>query len=42
MTNVVTDAAELSPSEQQLVRELTERAREGGLKLAGEGGLSAG
>ena len=39
MTNVVTDAAELSPSEQQLVRELTERAREGGLKLAGEGGL---
>jgi transposase-like protein len=39
MTDVVTDAAELSPSEQQLVRELTERAREGGLKLAGEGGL---
>ena len=39
MTNVVTDAAELSPSEQQLVRELAERAREGGLKLAGEGGL---
>ena len=33
------DAAELSPAEQQLVRELTERAREGGLKLAGEGGL---
>jgi putative transposase len=32
-------AAELSPSEQQLVRELTDRAREGGLKLTGEGGL---
>ena len=26
MTDVVTDAAELSPSEQQLVRELTEQA----------------
>jgi transposase-like protein len=33
------DAAELSPAEQQLVRELTDRAREGGLKLTGEGGL---
>ena len=33
------DAAELSPAEQQLVRELTSRAREGGLKLTGEGGL---
>jgi hypothetical protein len=32
-------AAELSPSEQRLVRELTDRAREGGLKLTGEGGL---
>ena len=39
MTDVVTDAAELSPAEQQLIRELTDRAREGGLKLAGEGGL---
>jgi transposase-like protein len=33
------DAAELSQAEQQLVRELTDRAREGGLKLTGEGGL---
>ena len=32
-------AAELSPSEQQLVRELTDRAREGGLKLTDEDGL---
>jgi hypothetical protein len=32
-------AAEHSPSEQQLVRELTDRAREDGLKLTGEGGL---
>ena len=33
------DAAELSQAEQQLVRELTDRAREDGLKLTGEGGL---
>jgi hypothetical protein len=29
----------LSAADQQLLRELTERARAGGLKLAGEGGL---
>jgi putative transposase len=33
------DAAELSQAEQQLVRELTDRAREDGLKLTGAGGL---
>jgi putative transposase len=39
MTSGRQDAAELSPAEQQLVRELTDRAREDGLKLTGEGGL---
>src|SRR5271170_2043860 len=33
------DAAELSAADEQLLRELTERARAGGLKLTGEGGL---
>jgi putative transposase len=33
------DSAELSAAGEQLVRELTERARAGGLKLTGEGGL---
>jgi len=33
------DGAELSPADEQLLRELTERARTGGLKLTGEGGL---
>jgi putative transposase len=33
------DGAELSAADEQLLRELTERAREGGLKLTGEGGL---
>ncbi len=31
--------AELSAADEQVLRELTERARAGGLKLAGEGGL---
>jgi putative transposase len=31
--------AELSAADEQLLRELTERARTGGLKLTGEGGL---
>src|SRR3954464_6792890 len=31
--------AELSAADDQLLRELTERARAGGLKLTGEGGL---
>ena len=41
MTDVTTDqeVAELSTADQQLLRELTERARAGGLKLTGEGGL---
>src|ERR671922_954661 len=43
MTNVTTgqdqDVAELSAADEQVLRELTERARAGGLKLAGEGGL---
>jgi putative transposase len=30
---------ELSAADEQLLRELTERARAGGLKLTGEGGL---
>ena len=34
----MTEAA-LSAAEEQLLRELTERARAGGLKLTGEGGL---
>ena len=33
------DGARLSAADEQLLRELTERARTGGLKLAGEGGL---
>src|SRR5256884_9148211 len=33
------DEAELSAADEQLLRELTERARAGGLKLTGEGGL---
>src|SRR6201989_418940 len=33
------DAAELSAADEQVRRELTERARTGGLKLTGEGGL---
>src|ERR1700728_2650359 len=43
MTDVTTDesqdAAGLSAADEQLLRELTERARAGGLKLTGEGGL---
>jgi len=31
--------AELSAADEQVLRELTERARTGGLKLTGEGGL---
>jgi transposase-like protein len=33
------DGPELSAADEQLLRELTERARAGGLKLTGEGGL---
>ena len=33
------DGTELSAADEQLLRELTERARTGGLKLTGEGGL---
>ena len=33
------DGAGLSAADEQLLRELTERARDGGLKLTGEGGL---
>ena len=43
MTDVTTeqgrDEVELSAADEQLLRELTERARTGGLKLTGEGGL---
>src|ERR1700689_2287275 len=43
MTDVTEDrdqaGAELSAADEQGLRELTERAREGGLKLTGEGGL---
>ena len=43
MTDVTTgqnqDGAALSAADEQLLRELTERARAGGLKLTGEGGL---
>jgi putative transposase len=43
MTDVTTDAGQerggLSAADEQLLRELTERARAGGLKLTGEGGL---
>src|ERR1700751_1938636 len=38
-TDLVRDEVELSAADEQLVRELTERARAGGLKLTGEGGL---
>ena len=43
MTDVTQDRGqadvELSAADEQLLRELTERARTGGLKLTGEGGL---
>ena len=43
MTDVTEDrdqgGAELSAADAQVLRELTERARTGGLKLTGEGGL---
>jgi putative transposase len=43
MTDVTTDEGQepvaLSAADEQLLRELTERARAGGLKLTGEGGL---
>ena len=43
MTDVMMDGsrepAGLSAADEQLLRELTERARAGGLKLTGEGGL---
>ena len=43
MTNVTTgqgqEPAGLSAADEQLLKELTERARTGGLKLTGEGGL---
>ena len=43
MTDVTEDrdqaAPELSAADEQVLRELTERARTGGLKLTGEGGL---
>jgi len=38
-TDQVRDEVELWAADEQLVRELTERARTGGLKLTGEGGL---
>ena len=43
MTDVTTskeqESPELSAADEQVLRELTERARTGGLKLTGEGGL---
>jgi hypothetical protein len=33
------ESAELSAADEQVLRELTERARTGGLRLTGEGGL---
>ena len=43
MTDVTANGAQepaaLSAADEQLLRELTERARAGGLKLTGEGGL---
>ena len=43
MTDVMTgqdqDPVELSAADEQVLRELTERARTGGLRLTGEGGL---
>src|SRR6201984_3538469 len=38
-TDQVRDEVELSAADEQLLREVTERARTGGLKLTGEGGL---
>jgi transposase-like protein len=38
-TNGAGESAELPAADEQLLRELTERARAGGLKLTGEGGL---
>jgi putative transposase len=38
-SNESQDPVELSAADEQLLRELTERARTGGLKLTGEGGL---
>ena len=35
----VQDGAQLSAADEQVLQELTERARAGGLKLTGEGGL---
>ena len=35
------EPVKLSAADEQLLRELTERARTGGLKLTGEGGLWA-
>ena len=43
MTDVTDDqgqaSVELTAADEQLLRELTERARTGGLRLTGEGGL---
>ena len=43
MTDVTTsqgqESVELSAADEQVLRELTERARTGGLRLTGEGGL---
>src|SRR6185437_5621855 len=39
MNGQVPDGAKLSAADEQVLRELTERARSGGLKLTGEGGL---
>ena len=39
MTSQDQDGPELSAADEQLLRELTERARTGGLQLTGEGGL---
>ena len=41
MTDVTNsqDQPELSAADEQVMRELTERARAGGLRLTGEGGL---
>ena len=43
MTDVTNEqgrgGADLTAADEQLLRELTERARTGGLKLPGEGGL---
>ena len=43
MTDVTTDngqaPVELSAADEQVLRELTDRARAGGLRLTGEGGL---